>query len=84
VVQVGSRGCREHGNKPLGPINGGNFVTGRGTVPFEERLLPGIHYCHDRNQLMVILWVSTPCVRCIFQHFGGLYCLHLQGENGGC
>jgi len=36
------------------------------------------------DQLMVFIWVSIPCDRCVFQRFGGTYCHHLQGDRIWC
>jgi hypothetical protein len=29
----------------------------------------------------VVVWDVSPCGSCMKQHFGGLYRIHLQGEN---
>jgi hypothetical protein len=36
------------------------------------------HFC----QIMLVFWVVTPCrLEGRYQHFGGMYCLHLQGRR---
>jgi hypothetical protein len=32
-------------------------------------------------ELKNVFWNVSPCGSCRNRHFGGMYCLHLQGEN---